>query len=229
MIALLCMSRKRDAIHPEMLAMIAFLCRLFTGALVQEPFNGFYMPPSNTIRNGKFGMTRMSHTNADFLIKKCEECVYLFHIHHKESSTPLIDQLDEMWKETTSTMTRTKSSNHYLLLIRKRDSAIIIQSFFGHYTFKQWCAFDQPLMQIKTPPVEDENFFCPIDPNPRFRGILDLPKLNEFFYALHILTLSGVDHSKHYAHITGISLSSEMLSDSYKILYTRLDLRRIIY
>ena len=57
-------------------------------------------------------------------------------------------------------------------------------------------------------------------------------KTNEFlgfFCGLHSLTLSGVDHANQYAHITGVTLSSETLADSYTILYTKLNLRRIIY
>lgn len=227
LLAMLCMSKPEETLHPEMINMIYFLYRTVCAQKVHlRPFAGIFLGPEMTFcKPGKFGSIMAPHDTSNLLIQDPHPSVVVFHIHHTDAFSVPTGTLTDMWKNETSS---DPTLNHWFMLIRNGSQAFIVQSFFGHYYHLDWCFFDQPLKQIHTPPTES-SFFWPIQPTPRFRGLLADESLKAFYHSLDRLTQSGGHHQKDYADITGIEYPAEMDIDQFHILYFKLNPRHIIY
>ncbi len=162
---------------------------------------------------------------SDILLQEAliTDAIYLFNLHHATKSK--VSMTCE-WDTTVKTSIAINGANHYFLLVRKKEISMIIQCFFGHYTFREWCLFDKPLVQIPTPPPHDQK--SPIEPHPKYRGIMDTLKLTELFAAITSLTHQG-DHRQAYLDITGVSLPLDSFPPNFDIRYSTMSYNHILY
>jgi hypothetical protein len=98
------------------------------------------------------------------------------------------NKFESVWDQVTD---EKPHSTHYLLIIQKGQQVVLLQSYFGHYTYLQWCNFNQPLAQIPTPPSTDPTWFREIIPHPKNRGILNLDDIKVLAQDLNKLTFPG--------------------------------------
>jgi hypothetical protein len=104
---------------------------------------------------------------------------------------------------------------------------MIVQAYFGHYTFRQWANFDAPLqLGVEKEPIM-EGWRRPILRNPCFRGVLKGNEANALAKALDSLTTKG-NHIKTYANITGIQHDTASIANQYQLTYCRLNLNKMI-
>lgn len=233
LLTILCMSRTKLTIHSEMLGLISFIDRVL-GEQTQAPFHPFtylHADPSKTFDS--IGQYLPQATFHNFFTEgKCPNDNYVYFINiHPHSSTCKSEAVTSSepavldWKDFAS---KKQTTNHYLLLLRTKTSSMIIQSFFAHYTFVEWCNFGAELKQIEKPPLPDDNF-GDVNPKPYYRGRMNAKKLRNFFISLKSLTVIGRDHRKEYARITGVTLPPEQFPPRYAVFYFRLDLNNILY
>lgn len=221
---MLCMNRRTRTINPEMVAQLCLI-----DAVMHTAPDKVERPIVYTSLSSKNTFTEKGLYYAQVALAK--------DFHHlslalpKQSSVVLINIRDERdaglgreWKDQLDCA----STNHYLLLITTTGGSVIVQSYYGHYTFREWCDFERPLKQIEAPPAPAD-FFCPINPRPAFRGKLSSYDHFRFLNSLERLTQERDDHHLTYERITGILLKPSEMKKSYTIRYTCLNLNQIIF
>lgn len=211
---ILCMNRGTQTVHPEMAAQLCFLDIIMHSKppTIKKPivYSSLYSKFTYNEQGKYYGRMALSNRfHHPILLQQRQTGVVVFNIRDERDSG-----LERTWEEQIATTT----TNHYFLLVVTPDASVIVQSFFGHYTYREWLDFEKPLMQIKTPPAPRE-CFSPIEPYPEFRGKFDHGKRMKLLKALESLTIPGRNHRKTYARITGVQLKSEMMKESYTIRY----------
>lgn len=177
---------------------------------------------------GKYGADIVPVNLVDLIKanKRERAAIYLVELHPatKKSKAPDIesDKLDQFWKESTR---QKMGTNHHLAIIILNGEACILQSYYGHYSYKEWLAFDQDLKLAKVPEPAAQGWHHQLLPNPKFRGKLDRKRLIELAEAISSLATPG-DHIETFADITGIINTKETIDRSYFIGIIRVDLDR---
>lgn len=113
-------------------------------------------------------------------------------------------------------------SSHELLILVIGDEMMILQAYFGHYTFKQWAKFNEPLrLGIDKRPI-NPMWKRQVLERPRFRGPLKGDERFELAKALDSLTING--NARYYADITGIQHTNEGIARKFQLKYVCLRL-----
>lgn len=143
---------------------------------------------------------------------------------NKEKNVPLqetiADQFDKFWPVATSFR---HGTSHTFTIIIVNEEAFILQSYFGHYTHKDWLDFENDLKLSDVPETKMKNWHYSIKPRPLFRGKLNQNQLIELVDAISTLTKNG-NHTETFANITGIIANEDTINTSYILCFSRCDL-----
>jgi hypothetical protein len=115
-------------------------------------------------------------------------------------------------------------SNHYFIVVHINGKAVVMQAYYGHYTYSQWLKFNTPLEQMKidgSPAIPD--WFRKINNDPKYRRVLQTPELKSLLKDINSLMVDG-DHISKYADITGILHDKNSISRRYNILAARMNI-----
>lgn len=148
--------------------------------------------------------------------------------NEKGSEMTDFKNIKEGWKFITS---HKPHSSHYFMILQVGDLSCLVQSYYGHYTFVNWCDFSKPLVQISTPPGGKKEWFRKIIPHPKHRKIMDLADAKLMFDEIEMLceVQKKEDMITAYSNITGIEHDNVSISTRYLLRFAYMDLNRLLY
>lgn len=142
--------------------------------------------------------------------------------HSCESSAEDVHQVmrDLTAAAWTTTTARPPTSDHTLAILFANNECVLLQSYYGHYTFESWLAFDQPLMRSTSlPPASSASWLRAIVPRPHYRKrLVGEAECMELAKSLDSLMDNDTCHLGVYAHLTGILHDKESIARSYKMI-----------
>lgn len=153
-----------------------------------------------------------------------QRCIYyVFIIPYGKITTdvPVTSDSRVMWDHCTSTL---PDSNHVLMIMCQGSESMIVQSYFGHYSSKEWLDFKEPLQYISPlPGPKLKGWTRKLAPTPKYRGTLDQSTLSRLCVDIDILTTPG-NHIQRYSDITGIIHDTDSIDKKYHIRFYRYQL-----
>lgn len=143
-----------------------------------------------------------------------------------DANAPLgVDKILHAWKLTTMFPPEV---SHRICLVHHRGEAAIVQSYDGYYTIEDWVCWTTPLaVNSQAPTPSNPGWRRPVQPHPRFRGILGREALLDLAKTIDTISQSSPCPVDLYAHITGIIHDPQNMPKRLNVRVVRLDLDRI--
>lgn len=131
------------------------------------------------------------------------------------------EKFQEAWNLLTS---HPPHSHHSFLLIINNFEFALVQSYFGHYSMKEWLDFNKDLKMMEDLPNPHKlGWTRKLIPRPTFRGVLETKKLGDLCSLLKSLEIHG-DHISAYSELTGIVHDKQSIAKRYVTTTLRLNL-----
>jgi len=165
------------------------------------------------------GFSHYENPISQFIRRDCAFWVDLVDTRAKPLSRNYVSE-DEAWDTESS---REPTSSHSFLLLIVSDRAMILQGYYGHYSYGQWRDFSVPLERGVERAPKNPAWLRNIVPAPRFRGLLSWQQTTELALGIDSLSEEG-NHIATFANITGISHDEASIAPFYLVRFCRLDL-----
>jgi len=222
---------KSLSVTAEMIALTSFMLFSIHVEKTKEPSLLHTIPMrTNDLYEISYGPYSLKKFFKNRVETKPNVGIYTIHLSSFECEDAHRDYEDvnDLWESVTS---KKPKSEHYLMILQVNDSSCIIQSYFGHYTFFEWCNFSSALVRIKTPEAKNKEWFREVLPHPKYRGILNFHETMNLCEDLEKLTEEGVgceERIQLYANIVGVLHTPESIEGKFAIRFAYMDLNRII-